>query len=821
MISVQNRLPEPGKENRVSITPDNGSAVEGVLAYADDATQEGTFWNRKTAQLLQGDIRTYPVREGQSISAGDVVNVGREVVSGTTYGDLAVGSTVQINENGSPVDYLVVHQGNPDPELYDTSCNGTWLLRKDIAENRVWDAGNSNVLESSDIQAYLNGDWMSRYGSDTLDKIKTVKIPYRQNGGSSGTDQSGENGLSCRIFLLSGYEVGWTIIDHDMFPVDGSKLSYFELGTGSSANNKRIATLNGSASDWYLRSPRTYDTYVAWRVLSNGNYGTNSADDSSGVRPAFIFDSSALTGDNLVYGPETVYKDVVAQDNVETKISTYAATDTDVIMLNQSYSVVGYTLQNNGAHCTLLSNDDNSIVFPIALNAGNNISSVSLARLDDSHFVVQFQVGNGLYSKIGTVSGNSITLGNDRVIDQPLSNTDRNNAILSLSQSFALSIYNSSGIQVKFLTISGNQIPTVSAAYSLPSNTGANYISACRLPDEGGNKRVCICFADSSDGNNGKAVIATIDSSNVVTFGDVLTFNESDTSYISCDADSNSLVISYINSNSKLSACLLSLNGGTLEIKNSISTVEQDSSVTSGRFTTTHIFSNYLVISCQTGNNGGKSYVLSIQNDTLIYQSAFVFNKGNTYHGSSDIVEDSKLIFSYADGGNSNYGTTTILEIFGNQIAGSFIDTSKDAIALADGTGGQSIPVGFGGYCECPGVTEGDTIDSSGVWAYSPNDGWLKIVDAQEKRVITGTFTTGQAGTINSVNLGFKPSVVMVYDYNNNTNASSIPGASGSQANTMNCIRIIATETGNTKLTDTGFNIVLNVLKPLWYVAWR
>ena len=209
------------------------------------------------------------------------------VSTGIKAGDLEVEQEVLLNENGAPANYLVVHQGLPS-DLYDASCEGAWLLRKDIAENRVWDSGNSNVLESSDIQSYLNETWLNRYDTDIRNAIKQVKIPYRQNGGSGGTDRSGSNGLSCKIFLLSGREVGWDSADNEYFPNDGAKLSYFESGNGSSALNKRIAKLNGSAAGWWLRSPYTRTALSAWRVLDNGRYISSNCTYSYGIRPALI-----------------------------------------------------------------------------------------------------------------------------------------------------------------------------------------------------------------------------------------------------------------------------------------------------------------------------------------------------------------------------------------------------------------------------------------------------------------------------------------------------------------------------------------------------
>lgn len=203
---------------------------------------------------------------------------------------LSVGSSVYCNVNGVKTQFIVVNQGKPS-DMYDDSCNGTWLLMKDIYEKRVWQSESINKYESSDINTYLNSTFLNLFDSNIKDVIKQVKIPYRKNGGSGGTDQSGANGLSAKIFLLSGYEVGWTTSDSQYFPQDGAKLSYFASGTGTSANNKRIAKLNGSAAIWWLRSQNTDDTGNVWYVSSDGDYVSSLASYSLGIRPAFILPS--------------------------------------------------------------------------------------------------------------------------------------------------------------------------------------------------------------------------------------------------------------------------------------------------------------------------------------------------------------------------------------------------------------------------------------------------------------------------------------------------------------------------------------------------
>lgn len=216
-------------------------------------------------------------------------------VTGIQAGTLAVGSTVKLMEGGTAVEYLVVNQGIPsNSSLYDASGDGTWLLRKDIHSNRQWHTSDVNKYESSAINTWLNGDFFNTLGSAEQSAIKQVKIPYRKNGGSGGSDQSGANGLSCKIFLLSGYEVGWTTSDNGYAPVDGAKLAYFESGMGTSADSKRIAYQNNMARDWWTRSPRTADSKYVCIVSERGSYNYYLASVSYYIRPAVILPSTAL-----------------------------------------------------------------------------------------------------------------------------------------------------------------------------------------------------------------------------------------------------------------------------------------------------------------------------------------------------------------------------------------------------------------------------------------------------------------------------------------------------------------------------------------------
>lgn len=212
----------------------------------------------------------------------------------TKLGSKAVGSSVYLKVNGVNTEFLVVHQGKPS-SLYDDSCNGTWLLMKDIYKTMAWDSSN-NDYKNSDVHSYLNGTFLGLLETDIQNAIKQVKIPYRNGTGSGGTTASGANGLSTKIFLLSGYEVGWTTSDSQNFPVDGAKLDYFTAS--SSGNSKRIANLNGTATYWWLRSPYTSNTNYVWVVNSNGGCNLWLYSDAYGVRPALVLDSLLSVSDD-------------------------------------------------------------------------------------------------------------------------------------------------------------------------------------------------------------------------------------------------------------------------------------------------------------------------------------------------------------------------------------------------------------------------------------------------------------------------------------------------------------------------------------------
>lgn len=303
-------------------------------------------------------------------------------------GTKAVGSIVKIKVNGASKDFIVVQQGNPNTSTYDSSCAGTWLLMKDIYTTSTF--GNNNSYKDSSIHTYLNGTFYNLIDSNIRAAIKQVKIPYQNGTGSGGSLATGSNGLSTKVFLLSGYEVGWTTSDNSYFPKDGVRLAYF--GNSSGGNSKRIAYNGSSAAIWWLRSPGTSGSNGVWFVNTDGSNYYTWCDDSCGVRPAFVLPSELVVSDDgtvSVNTAPTVSTDGAALGEKNTAFSysyTVSDADGDTISVTEKLDGKTVTTRTDIASGTVLTFEQASTEegFRRILNGSHTIQIVASDGKDSS-----------------------------------------------------------------------------------------------------------------------------------------------------------------------------------------------------------------------------------------------------------------------------------------------------------------------------------------------------------------------------------------------------------------------------------------------------
>lgn len=293
-------------------------------------------------------------------------------------GTKAVGSIVKIKVNGASKDFIVVQQGNPNTGTYDSSCNGTWLLMKDIYTTSTF--GNNNSYKDSSIHTYLNGTFYNLIDSNIRAAIKQVKIPYQNGTGSGGSLATGSNGLSTKVFLLSGTEVGFSGVSY--MNTEGAKLSYFDSAS------KRVAYNGSSAAVWWLRSPGTLNSSNVWRVYTDGSHNLYWCSYSCGVRPAFVLPSELVVSDDGTVSTNTAPAINASSTNLGEKNAPfnfgYTVTDADGDALTVTEKLDGKTTATR-----------TGVASGTALTFGQGSTAENFQRILNGSHTIQITANDG------------------------------------------------------------------------------------------------------------------------------------------------------------------------------------------------------------------------------------------------------------------------------------------------------------------------------------------------------------------------------------------------------------------------------------------
>lgn len=288
----------------------------------------------------------------------------------------AVGSIVKIKVNGAAKDFIIVHQGLPS-SAYDASCNGVWVVMKDIYTTMKWDGSNNDYL-NSDMTAYLNGTFISLIDADIRNAIKQVKIPYTNY--SNNNVMSGSNGLSCKVFLLSGTEVGFSGVSY--MNTEGAKLSYFNSAS------KRIAYNGSSAAVWWLRSPSTNNGNYVWYVRADGSHDYWHYYNTYGVRPAFVLPSELVVSDDGTVSTNTAPAINASSTNLGEKNAPfnfgYTVTDADGDTLTVTEKLDGKTTATR-----------TGVASGTALTFGQGSTAENFQRILNGSHTIQITANDG------------------------------------------------------------------------------------------------------------------------------------------------------------------------------------------------------------------------------------------------------------------------------------------------------------------------------------------------------------------------------------------------------------------------------------------
>lgn len=383
-------------------------------------------------------------------------------------------------------------------------------------------------------------------------------------------------------------------------------------------------------------------------------------------------------------------------------------------------------------------------------------------------------------------------------------------ASLPLNDNQFIGFYTSGKLYAQIVDLSGTS-PSYVKSTAIAEKNLADVISATQISDENGRKRFCVCYIDINDSNKAKAFILTLDSENNITTTSPITIKNQclDIKCVFLDG------IVYIN----IDGSLYAFNEALTRL-NRIDIFSINTESSNGLIA----LKNYvLAFNGAGGTSYGVAIALKYENQAFMQSEKYRFNKEyEIRYFNGACISGNKAFVVYQSRASNIFNDKATIEFFevsNYQIANEFIDTSKDAIALQSGTSGQPISVGFGGYCECLNVTEGQTITSSGVMGYGVQDGWLDIRPSYTTSLVTGSFIVADERT-NTINLGFEPKAVLIFGEDNDN--EEIPTFSNA-ASYGELIRVITKESRNKygKITQTGFSVTNKYGGTIYYIAFR
>lgn len=369
-------------------------------------------------------------------------------------GQVAVGTLVKLNENGSPVEFYVAKHD------YESGLNGagrTLLVRKECYDNRVWNSVQVNTYASSTLDSWLNSDYKNLLDSDFLTVIGTTKFQYTIGYGDKTLST-----LERAIFQLSRTELGFTL------PADAN----FEGNILPIASILQKAFLNGETNSQWTRTPNTSYLTAAFFVYAGGNSDSTGVTGEAGSRPAFTVPSTLSVTDDGTLSlasapPHAITVPVQAMQGKQLAVSWPAVDGADGYILDRKANTDADWVQvYSGADLTFSETAGTweSVQYRVKSGANGKYGEYTISSLVDV-VPVSILVISGSDGSLGTL-------------------TNDVQYVVSSSGTSALTVTESAGRTTRTFTATNGatiRIPVI----ELPTGTGTIKITASTNPGSG------------------------------------------------------------------------------------------------------------------------------------------------------------------------------------------------------------------------------------------------------------------------------------------------------------------------------------------------
>ncbi len=244
---------------------------EWTIKYTFDSSQKTKQWKLEVI----GIVYVYPFTIGDNLNDTDWADIDICGRMGMAQQFFKVGDSKTVNIGGTNYEVQIIGF-NHDDNVSGGKAAYSFQLVDCLNQTQQMNTSNTNTggWNGSAMRGRMS-TYKSQLPATLRNVIKTVKKKSGTGGGSSsGTQQTNDD-----LFLLSEIEIFGTTT----YSVAGEGTQYEWYKAG----NSRIKKVNGSANNWWERSPYSGNTNGFCGVYSSGNADYYGANISCGVSFGF------------------------------------------------------------------------------------------------------------------------------------------------------------------------------------------------------------------------------------------------------------------------------------------------------------------------------------------------------------------------------------------------------------------------------------------------------------------------------------------------------------------------------------------------------
>lgn len=244
---------------------------EWTIKYTFDSSQKTKQWKLEVI----GIVYVYPFTIGDNLNDTDWADIDICGRLGMAQQFFKVGDSKTVNIGGTNYEVQII-DFNHDDKVSGGKAPMTFQLVDCLNQTAQMNSSNTNT-----------GGWngsamrtrMATYKSQLPAALRNVIKTVKKKSGTGGGSSSGTQTTNDDLFLLSEIEIFGTTT----YSVAGEGTQYAWYKAG----NTRIKKVNGSAGNWWERSPYSGDTTGFCIVSSSGGASFTAANHSHGVSFGF------------------------------------------------------------------------------------------------------------------------------------------------------------------------------------------------------------------------------------------------------------------------------------------------------------------------------------------------------------------------------------------------------------------------------------------------------------------------------------------------------------------------------------------------------